>query len=109
MPQGDEDAGEVEEALKDGNQAVVADLDAAEVLHKRWCVRFSSVRGIGAACVCLRSGDDGCCCGRERSVLCRAFSAVGAADRSHIRDLHSRVADGNGGVHVHSAAPSLTP
>jgi hypothetical protein len=32
MPQGDEDAGEVEGALKDGNQAVVANLDAAEVL-----------------------------------------------------------------------------
>jgi hypothetical protein len=33
MPQGDEEAGEVEEALKEGDQAVVADLDAAEVLQ----------------------------------------------------------------------------
>jgi hypothetical protein len=33
MPQGDEEAGKVEEALRDGNQAVVADLDAAEVLQ----------------------------------------------------------------------------
>jgi len=73
---------------------------------RRWCVRFSSVCGIGAACVCLRSGDAGCCCGRERSALCRAFSAVRAADRSHIRGLQSRVADGNGGVQGHGAAPS---
>ncbi len=33
MPQGDEEAGEVEESLKDSNQAVVADLDASEVLQ----------------------------------------------------------------------------
>ena len=33
MPQGNEEAGAVEEGLKDGNQAVVADLDAAEVLQ----------------------------------------------------------------------------
>jgi hypothetical protein len=32
MPQSDEEAGEVEEALKDSENAVVADLDAAEVL-----------------------------------------------------------------------------
>src|SRR5271170_6202470 len=33
MPQGDEEAGAVEEALKDGEYAVVANLDAAEVLQ----------------------------------------------------------------------------
>jgi hypothetical protein len=33
MPQRDEEAGEVEEALKDSENAVVADLDAAEVLQ----------------------------------------------------------------------------
>jgi hypothetical protein len=33
MPQGDEEAGELEEALKDGIPTVVADLDAAEVLQ----------------------------------------------------------------------------
>ena len=33
MPQGDEEGGEVEGALKDGNQAVVADLDASEILQ----------------------------------------------------------------------------
>ena len=33
MPQGDEEGGEVEGALKDGNQAVVADLDASEILE----------------------------------------------------------------------------
>jgi len=33
MPQGDEEAGEVEEALKHREDAVVADLDAAEVLQ----------------------------------------------------------------------------
>ncbi len=33
MPQGDEDAGVVEEALKESKEAVVADLDAAEVLQ----------------------------------------------------------------------------
>lgn len=33
MPQGNEETGEVEEALKDGEDAVVADLDAAEALQ----------------------------------------------------------------------------
>jgi hypothetical protein len=33
MPQGDEEIGTVEEFLKDGEYAVVADLDAAEVLQ----------------------------------------------------------------------------
>ena len=33
MPQGDEEASEVKEALKDGEDAVVAHLDAAEVLQ----------------------------------------------------------------------------
>src|ERR1700675_735565 len=33
MPQGDEEAGEMEEALKDGEYAVVSDLDAAKVLQ----------------------------------------------------------------------------
>src|ERR1700691_1402551 len=33
MPQGDEEAGAVEEALKDGEGAIVADLDASKVLQ----------------------------------------------------------------------------
>ena len=33
MPQGDEEAGEVEEAVKDSEDAIVADLDASEVLQ----------------------------------------------------------------------------
>jgi hypothetical protein len=33
MPQGNEEAGEVEEALKDGEDAIIADLNSAEVLQ----------------------------------------------------------------------------
>jgi hypothetical protein len=95
MPQGDEDAGEVEDALKDGNQAVVANLVAAEVLQPRvGAFDFPAFAVSAQLAFVFKAAMTVVAAVRERSVLCRAFSAVGAADRSHIRDLQSRVADG---------------
>src|SRR5882757_6785742 len=70
----------------------------------RWCARFSSVYGSGAAFVCLPIGDVGCCFGKARSTRCRVASAANVTGRSRTRDPLSPVAGGSAGVHGHCAA-----
>src|SRR5882757_6026007 len=70
----------------------------------RWCARFSSVCGSGAAFVCLPIGDVGCCFGKARSTRCRVASAANVTGRSRTRDPQSPVAGGSAGVHGHCAA-----
>src|ERR1035441_2847363 len=66
MPQGDEETGAVEESLKDGEDAVVADLDAAKVLQP--CVGSFNFPALAVAA--------------ELSLIFKSATAVVAAVRS---------------------------